>query len=79
MPKNSIGILLQGSVTDWSKKIVKEYQENFPNAQILYSTWKTENVKNIPCNVLQLEEPKSVPLSLPVSMLYPLAELDIPS
>ena len=28
MTSNSIGILLQGAVTDWSEKIVKEYQEN---------------------------------------------------
>ena len=67
MPKNSIGILLQGSITDWSEKIVKEYQENFPNAQILYSTWKTENVKNIPCEVIQLDEPKMVPSSFHIN------------
>jgi hypothetical protein len=65
--KNSIGILLQGAITDWSEKIVKEYQENFPNAQILYSTWKTENVKNIPCEVLQLDEPKMVPSSFHIN------------
>ena len=67
MSKNSIGILLQGAITDWSEKIVKEYQENFPNAQILYSTWKTENVKNIPCEVLQLDEPKTVPSSFHIN------------
>ena len=63
MSKDSIGILLQGSVNDSSEKVVKAYQENFPDAEILFSTWKTENVKNISCNVLQLEEPKPVPLS----------------
>ena len=63
MSKDSIGILLQGGVNDSSEKVVKAYQENFPDAEILFSTWKTENVKNISCNVLQLEEPKPVPLS----------------
>ena len=38
MARNSIGILLQGAVTDWSEKMVKAYQENFPTAEILYST-----------------------------------------
>ena len=47
MTSNSIGILLQGAVTDWSERIVTEYQENFPDAEILYSTWNTQNVENI--------------------------------
>ena len=32
MSKDSIGILLQGSVNDSSEKVVKAYQENFPDA-----------------------------------------------
>ena len=67
MARNSIGILLQGTITDWSEKVVKEYQENFPNAEILYSTWKTQNVENIPCEVLQLDEPKNIPSSFHIN------------
>jgi hypothetical protein len=67
MTKKSIGILLQGAVTDWSEKIVKEYQVNFPNAEILYSTWKTENVENIPCDILQLDEPENIPSSFHIN------------
>ena len=67
MARNSIGILLQGAVTDWSERIVTEYQENFPDAEILYSTWKTQNVENITCDVLQLDEPEDVPSSFHVN------------
>ena len=67
MARNSIGILLQGAVTDWSERIVTEYQENFPDAEILYSTWKTQNVENITCDVLQLDEPENVPSSFHVN------------
>jgi len=67
MRKNSIGILLQGAVTDWSEKIVKEYQENFPDAEILFSTWKSQNVENITCDVLQLDEPENIPSSFHIN------------
>ena len=67
MSKNSIGILLQGAVTDWSEKIVKEYQDNFSDAEILFSTWKTQNVENITCEVLQLDEPKNIPSSFHIN------------
>ena len=67
MARNSIGILLQGAITDWSEKIVTEYQENFPDAEILYSTWKTQNVENITCEVLQLDEPENVPSSFHIN------------
>ena len=67
MARNSIGILLQGAVTDWSQRIVTEYQENFPDAEILYSTWKTQNVENITCDVLQLDEPENGPSSFHVN------------
>ena len=67
MARNSIGVLLQGAITEWSEKIVKEYQENFPDAEILYSTWKTENVENISCKTLQLDQPKNIPSSFHVN------------
>ena len=67
MTSNSIGILLQGAVTDWSERIVTEYQENFPDAEILYSTWNTQNVENITCDVLQLDEPENIPSSFHIN------------
>ena len=67
MAKNSVVILLQGGVTDWSEKIVKKYKENFPDAKILFSTWKNQNVENIPCEVLQLDEPENFPSSFHIN------------
>ena len=62
MTQNSIGILVQGAITDWTEKAIRKYQENFPNAEILCSTWKSQNIENIPCKVLQLDEPNKFPL-----------------
>ena len=57
MEKHDVGIILQGAVSDWTKKIVEEYQQNFPDSQILLSTWNTENTTDIPCDVIKLEPP----------------------
>lgn len=48
----TIGILLQGKISDWTRDIIHEYHQNFPNAEILVSTWKDENIQNLPCNVI---------------------------
>ena len=53
MEKHDVGIILQGAVSDWTKKIVEEYQQNFPDSQILLSTWNTENTTDIPCDVIR--------------------------
>ena len=55
--EKDVGILLQGAVNDWTKKIIEEYQQNFPDSQILLSTWNTENTKDISCDIIKLEPP----------------------
>ena len=57
MTEHNVGILLQGIVNDWTKKIIDEYEQNFPDAHILLSTWNTENTKDICCDVIKLEPP----------------------
>jgi len=57
MAKTSKGILLQGKISDWTLDIIKEYQKNFPETEILLSTWNSENVDEIPCDIIQLEPP----------------------
>ena len=53
----TIGILLQGKISDWTRDIIHEYHQNFPNAEILVSTWKDENIQNLPCNVIANKAP----------------------
>jgi hypothetical protein len=57
MTEHNVGILLQGIVNDWTKKVIDEYEQNFPDAHILLSTWNTENTKDICCDVIKLEPP----------------------
>ena len=52
------GILLPGQVNDWTKEIVEEYNNNFPEAEIFLSTWTSETVNEIPCKIIQVEQPK---------------------
>ena len=54
----SIGILIQGSITEWTSHIINEFTENFPDAEILLSTWNDEDVKDIECNIIQSEKPE---------------------
>lgn len=51
------GILLQGRVSKWTIPIIEEFQINFPNSEILLSTWNTENIEGIPCNIIQNPPP----------------------
>jgi hypothetical protein len=51
------GILLQGQITEWTKDVIKEYRLNFPDSEILVSTWENENTTTIPCNVIKAEPP----------------------
>ena len=51
-------ILMQGGVSKWTSEIVNEYLIRFPDASILLSTWTTENVDKINCEIIQLEQPK---------------------
>ena len=54
----SIGILIQGSITEWTSHVINEFTENFPDAEILLSTWNDEDVKDIECNIIQSEKPE---------------------
>ena len=51
-------ILMQGGVSKWTSEIVNEYLIRFPDARILLSTWTTENVDKINCEIIQLEQPE---------------------
>jgi len=53
------GILLQGSVFDCTKDIVEEYKKKFLDVQILLSTWTTEDIDKIPCEVVQSDPPET--------------------
>jgi len=55
---SKVGILMQGVISDWTEKIVREYQSNFPDASILVSTWTTENTERIPCEIIKVEPPQ---------------------
>ncbi len=53
------GILLQGRVSLWLKDIITEYKTNFPDAHIVLSTWDTEDVSKIDCDIIQSKLPSS--------------------
>ena len=57
MASNEFGILIQGRVSSWTNDIINEYKKNFPNAEIVFSTWKDEDVGRINCKVIQSEKP----------------------
>ena len=58
MPLNeTLGILLQGKVSSWTRDIINEYHQNFPNAEILLSTWEDESTQNLPCKVVKSKAP----------------------
>jgi len=53
----TLGILLQGKVSSWTRDIINEYHQNFPNAEILLSTWEDESTQNLPCKVVKSKVP----------------------
>ena len=53
---NRFGIVIRGKISDWTKDIVNEYKTNFPNAQIVVSTWSNENTDDINCDIIKTEE-----------------------
>lgn len=57
-PDKTLGILLQGKISDWTKDIINEYKINFPSAKILVSTWENENTSNLDCDVVKSEPPE---------------------
>ena len=56
----TIGILLQGKISEWTQDIVTEYQKNFPNSEILLSTWEGENTNDLTCNVVKSKPPPMI-------------------
>lgn len=54
----STGILIRGKISEWTRNIIHEYEQNFPNTTIVLSTWDTENVDNVSCIVIQSKEPE---------------------
>ena len=57
MASNEFGILIQGRVSSWTNDIINEYKKNFPDAEIVFSAWKDEDVGRINCKVIQSEKP----------------------
>ena len=57
----TLGILIQGKVSEWTKDIIHEYRENFPTAEIVLSTWTSEKTDDIPCKVIKSTPPKIMP------------------
>ena len=51
------GILIQGSVSEWTRDIVTEYRKNFPGVHIHLSTWTDQNIEGISCDVSCVEPP----------------------
>ena len=58
MKEIKTGILLQGRVSDWTIPIIEEHKVNFPNSEIVLSTWTSEDITGIPCKVIQSDLPK---------------------
>jgi len=52
------GILLQGKVSKWTMPIIEEFKSNFPDSEIILSTWDTEDITDIPCKIIQSPLPE---------------------
>lgn len=48
---------MQGKIFEWTHEIIQEYKNNFPNVQIVVSTWTDENTVGIPCEVIKINVP----------------------
>lgn len=59
MKEYTTGILLQGRKENWTIPIIEEYQQNFPDSEIVVSTWDYEDVSDIPCKVIQTKLPET--------------------
>lgn len=68
----TLGILIQGKVSEWTKDIIHEYTKIFSTAEIIFSTWEGENLENIECDVVQSKLPP-VPKSHPNTANYQIA------
>ena len=52
------GILVQGSITEWTYDIIEEHKVNFPDCDIVLSTWITDDTKDVDCTVVKSIMPK---------------------
>ena len=59
LKETTTGILLQGDIRSWTIPIIEEHQQNFPDSEIVLSTWDNEDVSNIPCKVIQTNIPEA--------------------
>jgi hypothetical protein len=57
LTNSKTGILLQGRVSEWTRSIIKEYQINFPESEILLQTF-SKDISDISCKVIQSKNPK---------------------
>ena len=55
---DDIDIVIRGKITEWTPDIVREYQTNFPNSEIVVSTWNNQKTDDISCKVVKNEEPE---------------------
>mgnify|MGYP003972491947 FL=1 len=58
MKEYTTGILLQGDIRSLTLPIIEECQQNFPNSEIILSTWDDQDISNIPCKVIQTKIPE---------------------
>ena len=57
--KNKNTILMQGLISEWTSDIVNEYLVRFPDTRILVSTWTTENVEKINCEIIEINSSRT--------------------
>ena len=48
---DNIDIVIRGKITEWTPDIVREYQTNFPNSEVVVSTWNNQKTDDISCKV----------------------------
>jgi len=58
LQETTTGILLQGDIRGWTIPIIEQHLQNFPDSEIILSTWDTEDISNIPCKVIQSKLPE---------------------
>ena len=59
---NKLGIMLQGPISEWTYDIIEEHKVNFPDCDIVLSTWDNEDVSSFSCKIVKTKQPK---ISLP--------------
>jgi len=53
-----LGIVLQGSIIDWTKDIIDTYYKELPDCEIILSTWEGEETTNISnCIIIKTSMP----------------------